>query len=137
MPTVRLDLLKNINIPLPHPTCDDRDCIEMNCQGNRLSVVPHDPVGDDRVKWFYHYTKSDVQWDIVHGKNDRRPCAEMYRVSFKVPAGDLLKLLLAHIAEGRQLLTLENASPPKSLFVSIGGNQFKYVLNVISICCHY
>ena len=41
-----------------------------------------------------------------------------------IPNGPLLKLLLAHIVEGRALLTLEDPLPARTLFVNDKGNAF-------------
>lgn len=128
MPPVRLDLLKT----LPHPQhnhlgCMDPDCIELNCQGNRLNLVraPSGPSGPGGVTWpYFDYANTRLEFCIVHGKQDRRAIRDAYRVRFVVPHGDLLKLLLAHIVRGRALLTLEQEEPSMRLFVTDGGNSF-------------
>lgn len=41
-----------------------------------------------------------------------------------IPDTPLLKLWLAHILEGRNLLTLESSDPARTMFVSEAGNSF-------------
>jgi hypothetical protein len=46
------------------------------------------------------------------------------KVELVIPDSLLLKLWLAHIVEGRELLTLESPFPARTMFVSEGGNSF-------------
>ena len=122
IPPLRLDLMKTLFHPrYNHLGCNDPDCIELACVGNRVSLV----AGVQNSDWeFFGYTTTGIEISIVHGKNDRRAVRDAYRVRFTIPDGDLLKLLLTHVKGGRSLLTLEQAEPPMHLFVTDGGNSF-------------
>ena len=125
IPPLRLDLIKTLPEPRHnHLGCHDPDCIELDCPGNRLTLARL-PGGASNGDWaFFDYATTTIEISIVHGKNDRRAIRDAYRVKFVIPGGDLLKLLLAHVKGGRELLTLEQDEPPLQLFVTDGGNSF-------------
>ena len=125
MPPLRLELLKHVLSPRYNTLgCQDPDCIEMNCDGNRFEVLAP-ASGTPSTKSFCGIGEVSVRLHIVHSKNDRRPCRAGYRVRFDVPLdSDLTKLLLIHIKAGRKLLTLEKEDAPLNLFVSRDGNAF-------------
>lgn len=74
--------------------------------------------------WCFGYPSKGVKLEIVHGKNDRRQCKEMYNVSFTIPEGSLTKLLLAHIFQGQHLLTHHLPEPEHHMFVRKSGSPF-------------
>lgn len=124
IPPVRLDLIKTLPDPRHnHLGCMDADCIELDCPGNQLALARL-PAGVSHGDWFFGFASTSIEISIVHGKNDRRAIRDAYRVRFCIPAGDLLKLLLAHVKGGRAMLTLEHEEPSVHLFVTDAGNSF-------------
>lgn len=125
-PPVRLDLIKNLRTPAynAHHGCCDPDCLRRAfnkpCKGNRMSVIP---TGQDST-WHFGYPSKAVRLEIVHGKNDRRQCREMYNVSFTLPEGPISKLLLAHLFEGQHLLTHHLPDNHGHMFVTGSGASF-------------
>lgn len=134
VPPVRLDLLKTLD--MTHISeefgCSDRDCLGINCKGNRVELVDSLVPDDDVVPWHFNYGTTDVRINIVHGKNDRRAVRENYRICFKIPPGNLQKLWIAHIRGGRKLLTLEKPWSSTKMLVSDEGNSFSN-----ASFCHY
>lgn len=62
---------------------------------------------------------------VVHGKNDRRDCAQNYQIDFEVPKSDLSTLLVEHTREGYPLLTKDQPSLADGrLFVTSIGQSF-------------
>jgi hypothetical protein len=110
--------------------CDDRDCLSPGCLGNRLEVIERDVLSDDVGPtydyWDAQYTAEILRLHIVHGKNDRRHCAERYQYSIDLPSGLLTSLLLVHIRAGHPTLTLSSPDDEVEtrLFVSDAGRAF-------------
>jgi hypothetical protein len=125
IPPVRLDLLKNLDMPHINAEfgCTDKDCLELNCKGNRVELVEKE-ASELVAPWHFDYAITDVRLTIVHGKNDRRAVRENFRISFEIPVGDLQKLWMAHICGGRELLTLEKPIPSGRVLVTDDGNSF-------------
>jgi hypothetical protein len=58
IPPVRLDLLKNLDMPHVNAEfgCSDKDCLEVNCKGNRVELVDREPVEEDMLLYHDHLT---------------------------------------------------------------------------------
>lgn len=118
LPPLRLHIIKSILQPASSEVlgCIDQDCMFTNCQGNRVKLEDED---DTCVGVVFH---------VVHHKNDRRE-RHQQPVSFNVPKGDLLDLMVVHIKRGRPTLNctfscmLQGELSPY-LFVSNIGNSF-------------
>lgn len=125
-PPVRLDLIKNLRTPAYNARngCSDPDCLKkafgQPCKGNRVSVV----TTGQEASWHYGYPAKAVRLEIVHGKNDRRQCREMYNVAFTLPEGSITQLFLAHIFEGQHLLTHHLPYAHCHMFVTKAGASF-------------
>lgn len=110
IPPIRLDVIKHMVTPRSSVLfrCPDKDCQEgASCLGNRL--VLQSRASDS---WGTGYASTSVTLHIVHGKNDRRPCRDAYRINFPLPRGKCTKLLIRHITEGFRILNKETVEDP-------------------------
>lgn len=112
-PPLRLHVMKTILAPRASNAlgCMDRDCLLRSCEGNKVQI-----------------SGEGVFIHVVHHKNDRKE-RNQQPLSFKVPNGNLLDLLMVHIERGRQALDssyacLMQGEVSPYLFVSNQGKTF-------------
>ena len=131
-PPIRLDVVKHLSTPAASLElgCTDPDCLSAGCLGNRFEVIDRGVESDDTIAppafWDADYAAETLRLHIVHGKNDRRQCAERYQYSIDLPAGTLTSLLHVHIRAGHPTLTLTSPDDDVDtrLFVSDAGRAF-------------
>lgn len=75
--------------------------------------------------WFFDYRKRDIRSYVEHHKNDRH--GRGGPLEFVFPRGPLLKLFLAHIYQGHQLLTLHLGERMIRMFTTRTGKEFNSV----------
>jgi hypothetical protein len=137
-PPCRLNLLKTVLHPryAGRVACQDRDCRAGDgCKGNHVAIVELTPRATEATAvgpadaaadmWLYDYEKRAVSIVVVHSKNDRRPANAP--LEYTLPRGPLTKLVMAHVAEGHKLLTLEREDYMLRLFVTKQGKEFNDV----------
>lgn len=139
-PPPRLDWTKHLMRAffLEQAGCQDPDCHQPGCRGNRMEFIKRGPAPDGAdeagrpARWHFGYHNLDVRVIHLHGKTDRRKVLEMYNVEYTMPPSDLTKLLVAHENCGRDILTIEHPEPCDNVFVSGAGLPFND-----QTFCHY
>ncbi len=85
----------------------------------------HHSQDEDTEWWFFDYKERDIRSYVTHHKNDMH--ARGGPLEFVFPRGPLLKLFLAHIYQGHDLITRHRGSKMIRMFTTKTGNEFNNV----------